>query len=421
MRARWRSVVALGVIAGLGGGVVIGLVTIARDTSSAIDRYVTDLGEPDMAVTICPPGTDNEAAAEGACFTYDPVRELAALRRLPGVQAATRISPTPVAVRVPGGEWRPSFAWVVHDPVEVFEHPPLVAGRAPDLGRHETMVNEATAGLFGLAPGARLEVAPLSADEVSTDAATLAPDLPVTDMEVTGVVRLGTDLVEPQIEGSLANIDATMFLGPGWADDLAATGYYRYQTGLGVWLDDGVDVDALLDEAAPGQIHVADAGLTADVTSGPSETVDYQARVALAVAALLALAGMVLVGQILGRQARRELDDAGTLQALGMTRRSLTWSALPRWVVTAALAGVVTVVTAVVVRPLGPVGIARRAADAGAGVNLAVVTAGLLAVCAFVAGVGLLATYRGTAGRRSARRRASAVVLPSMLLSLIHI
>ena len=41
--------------------------------------------------------------------------------------------------------------------------------------------------------------------------------------------------------------------------------------------------------------------------------------------------------------------------------------------------------TAVLVRPLGPVGIARRAAGAGSGVNLAVVGAGFLAVCAFVA------------------------------------
>ena len=45
------------------------------------------------------------------------------------------------------------------------------------------MINEATADLLGLAPGAHLEVAPLSADEVSTDAATLEPDLPSTDME----------------------------------------------------------------------------------------------------------------------------------------------------------------------------------------------------------------------------------------------
>jgi hypothetical protein len=415
LRARWASVLAIGLIAGLGGGVVIGLVTIARDTASAIDRYVEHIGEPDVAVTICPPRTDAAAAEEGACFTYDPVREAEALRRLPGVRAAARVSPTPVAVRLAGGGWRPSFAWVMHDAVEVFEHPPLVAGRAPELGRHETMINEATATMFGLAPGDHVEVAPLSVDEVSADAATLQPRLATTDMEVTGIVRLGTDLVEAQTEGSLANIDATMFLGPGWADDRAMEDYYRYQTGLGVWLDDGVDVDALLDEAAPGQLHVADAGLTADTASGPSETVDYQARAALAAAALLALAGMVLVGQILGRQARRELDDARTLQALGMTRRSLTWSALPRWLVTAAVAGAVAAVTAVLVRPLGPVGIARRAAPAGGGVNLAVVGAGVVAVCAFVAGVGLLSTYRGTLGRRSAGRRSSTVVVPSLL------
>jgi hypothetical protein len=101
-------VVALGAIAGIGGGVVIGLVSVARDTSSAIDRYIDRLGEPDVGVTICPQGTDAEAAEAGVCFEHDPVQEAAALRRLPGVRAAARVSPTPVAIRVPGGEWRPS-------------------------------------------------------------------------------------------------------------------------------------------------------------------------------------------------------------------------------------------------------------------------------------------------------------------------
>ena len=416
LRSRWRSAVALGVVAGLGGGVVVGLVSIARDTSSAIDRYVEHLGEPDVAVTICPPGTDAEAAENGACFVHDPVRELAALRRLPEVRAAARVSPTPVAVRVPGGEWRPSFAWVVHDDVELFEHPPLVTGRAAELGRpDETMVNEAMAELLDLAPGGHLEVAPLSPDEVSADSASLTPQLPVTDMEVAGVVRVGADLVEPQTQGSLATIEAAMFLGPAWADAMAASDYYRYQTGIGLWLDEGAEVETLVAEAAPGQFHVVDGGLTADDTAGPKETVDYQARAALAAAALLALAGMVLLGQILGRQARRELADAATLRALGMTRRGLTSSAVPRWIATAGVAGLVAAATAVLIRPLGPVGIARRAAGAGRGINLAVVGLGVLAVVGFVVGVGLLVTYRGTAARRSVRTRAFGFAPPSHL------
>ncbi len=277
------------------------------------------------------------------------------------------------------------------------------------------MVNEALAELLDLAPGGHLEVAPLADDEMSTDTASLAPRLPATDMEVAGVVRVGADLVEPQTEGSLATIEAAMFLGPAWADAMADSDYYRYQTGVGLWLDEGADVETLVAEAAPGQFHVVEGGLTADDTSGPKETVDYQARAALAAAALLALAGMVLVGQILGRQARRELGDAGTLRALGMTRRALTSSALPRWIATAAVAGVVAAVTAVLIRPLGPVGIARRAAGAGRGVNVAVVGLGVLAVVAFVAGIGLLVTYRGTAARRSARTRSFGLAPPSRL------
>ena len=202
------------------------------------------------------------------------------------------------------------------------------------------MVNEAMAELLDLAPGGHLEVAPLSQAEVSADSASLAPQLPVTDMEVAGVVRVGADLVEPQTQGSLATIEAAMFLGPAWAEAMAASDYYRYQTGIGALARRGRRRrDARRPRPRPGS-STSSRGVSPPTTPpARSETVDYQARAALAAAALLALAGMVLVGQILGRQARRELADAATLRALGMTRRGLTSSAVPRWIATAAVAG----------------------------------------------------------------------------------
>ena len=369
LRSRWRSVVALGVIAGLGGGVVIGLVSIARDTSSAIDRYVEHLGEPDVAVTICPPGTDAAAAEDGACFVHDPVREVAALRRLPGVRAAARVSPTPVAVRAPGGEWRPSFAWVVHDDVELFEHPPLVAGRAAELGRPDEIDGQRG---HGRAPRSR-------------------PGRPPGGGAVVGrrdLRRLGVAGPAAPGHGHGGGGRRARRRRPGRTPDPGQPGHDRGGHVPRAGLGGGHGLQRLLplpdrhrplarrrrrrrgtrrSRPRPGS-STSSRGVSPRTTPpARSETVDYQARAALATAALLALAGMVLVGQILGRQARRELADADTLRALGMTRRGLTSSAVPRWIATGAVAGAIAVVTAVLIRPLGPVGIARRAAGCRAG------------------------------------------------------
>ena len=84
-------------------GAVIGLLTIARDTGSALDRYLRSVGEPDAAATFCPPGVPGSGPEAAACFTHDPVAELHALQRDPAVLAAGRVSPTPLSVRDAGG------------------------------------------------------------------------------------------------------------------------------------------------------------------------------------------------------------------------------------------------------------------------------------------------------------------------------
>jgi hypothetical protein len=53
LRARWRAVIGLGVVAGLLGGGLIALATAARETDRSLDTYMDRLGGPDAAAVFC--------------------------------------------------------------------------------------------------------------------------------------------------------------------------------------------------------------------------------------------------------------------------------------------------------------------------------------------------------------------------------
>ena len=121
------------------------------------------------------------------------------------------------------------------------------------------------------------------------------------------------------------------------------------------------------------------------------------------VAAVAMLAAIVFVSQTVGRQMRRELQAAGAMRALGMTRRELTLAVALRMATVAVGAGLLAAGTAVLMSPLAPVGIARRAAlDRGLAVDAPVLMAGAALVV-----VAVLAMALPVAARSSAQERAT--------------
>ena len=81
----------------------------------------------------------------------------------------------------------------------------------------------------------------------------------------------------------------------------------------------------------------------------------------LAFATLLALAGLLLVGQALGRQVVLESTEYPTLRALGMTRSQLVGTAVVRTALVGTAAAALAMAVAVALSPLTPIGVARRA------------------------------------------------------------
>jgi putative ABC transport system permease protein len=416
LRARWRAAVGFGLVAGLGAGGVIGLLTIARDTGSSLDRYVRSLHGPDVVVTVCPPGVDAAGPDASKCLRHNPVDELEAVRQHPDVAGAGRLSPTPLLARSSSNSWAPAFGWVSYDGLKIFGTPHVVAGhRADPAAADQAEVSEAMARAFHLGVGSRLDVAPLSWAQFDSAEVAPTPALPVQSLRITGIVRVPSDLAASESQGAAARLYGEMvFLGPGWVKAVGEERFASFLTGIGLDLRPGGSAQAALDWAAPGQTRSIQTGLATTDVSDTRETVAYEARAATAAAVLLLIAVAVLIGQMIARQARREISDAGPLRALGMSRRQVLLSAVPRWLFSVAVTLVVAAVTAAFVRSLGPIGVARRAvARPGPSWDVGVLAAGLLLTLVFMLAVALLATV--VAGRAGSAANSRGRPLPVSL------
>jgi ABC-type lipoprotein release transport system permease subunit len=119
-------------------------------------------------------------------------------------------------------------------------------------------------------------------------------------------------------------------------------------------------------------------------------------------AVVIALTGVLVIGQALARQTFLDSTDNDALRSLGTTRRQLFATAMLRAAVIAVVGAVVAVVLAVLASPLTPIGVARAAEpDPGLDVAWSVLALGFVATFVVVL---VLATWPAW---RNARARAA--------------
>jgi hypothetical protein len=393
LRQRWGAAVALGVVAALGGGLVLSLALVAKDTSSAVDRYVARLDAPNGLAVYCPPDVDMASVDADECVRYDQAAEVAALRALPNVEATGRASATPIRLRTAARDWTESFAWVLYDGVSTYGRLQLVAGRPARPGAaDEAIVNEAFLARYGVELGDVVDIAPFTWDEFDDDEAMdHDPSTAILPVRIAGVVRTPADLVFGlENYDALSVAEAMMLLGEGWVD---ATGgnFARYQNGVIVHVAQGADPAEVLRSVSPDHVGMVstESMVESDVAS-LRDAVAYEARATWAAAGLSALAVLVLVGQMFVRQARRELDDAIPMRAMGATTGLFVRSSLPRWALSAAIGAGGAAVVGLLGRGRGPVGVARQMLGAAPlGLDAVVAPAALVGVAALVLVAGL--------------------------------
>jgi hypothetical protein len=411
----------LGVLAAIGGGLVLALTMIARDTSSAIATYVARLDPPEGFAEYCPPGVDIQDPDQTACARYDQRTELAALRSEPDVAAVGRFASTPIRVRTGSEEWREGFAWVAMDGLSAYGHIGVVAGRLADpAATDEVVVNESFLADHGARLGDVVDIASITWDEFGSGLSAFAePGGTVVPMRIVGVMRTASDLtVAVDHSNALSVSQAMVALGPEWVERVGAGSFARYRAGVGIDVRPGADVIEVARRVAPDRLaYVSDESLVEGDLAGLGDAIAYEARAAWVAAGLVAAAVVIFVGQMVARQARREVDDTEPLRAMGATTGMFVRSSLPRWTVTAAIALTGATVLGAVGRSFGPIGVARRMLGrSSAGLNWVLAPAVLTGLAALILGLGLGATARASRRRapgRSARRWTAAPPMPT--------
>ncbi len=368
-RSMWATV-ALGLFAGVAGGLAIATWNIARRTSTVYERFVVYEGVDGVGLFACPDGVGPETPDwQQLCGTYDYADMLEFLEGIQGVTSAGRATQALASVSTPSDAdvWSRQLVPVALDlgALPSFGRPIVVSGRFANPNVvEEVVVNEELAARLNVGVGDELVVTPYRVDEfdIAGEGSIPPGGLPTT-VTIVGVMRRPSDLVG-RLGGTRIYDDAsTVAMGPAWwaaIDGDAA----RYGVILLFDVDASIThlevIDAIRAEW-PDRMMEVEQGSASGEDATVVDAIHLQAVGLTLVAAVIGLAALVFVGQTVARQAKREWQDASTFAALGMTRGRMVVAAGMRALPIAAIATVAAAVITVGLSPLGPIGVGRAA------------------------------------------------------------
>ncbi len=390
LRHRWRSWLAIAILIGLVGGMVMAAVAAGRRTESAFPTFV---------------------AAKGFDAELYSVKPLSEISRLPGVVAVTEAfgpdngQPTCACTH----PLNPSYFGVLALPTTAKLDFNLVSGRLPDPSNPDDVVASYTLEKDeGVHLGTVIRVPFYAPSQLSAaNSATGPPPVP------TG----------PTVALRVVGFEATEFDFPS-----GATPQYNLYASQGF-------VRTLLPRTATGYVYLVrlrhgaadlprfDAATSAD--GGAVYTQNEDAQVASVeasihpqaigwwlLAPLAALVGLAVIGQALGRQSIAESEDFPTMVALGAERRQLVMLGTLRNLVVGMVGALGAAVIATIVSPIAPLGEARIAeSSTGIRFDPLVLVVGALATAVVVIALGLWPAVR--AARSSRFRDRIVEVAPS--------
>jgi hypothetical protein len=399
LRGRVWASLLLVLLAGLTGGVVLTALAGARRSEAALPRFLAASRTTEATVWFLGPRGGQPART-------DLARELRVIDGLPQVRDAARVAALIMAVSDPAGPSRQLGFVGLDRPGDVaFGHPRLVAGRLPRPDRpEEAVVDEEFAWRHALQVGAVFRVGTYTRAQFGPAGEGVPiPPKGAADLRLTGIVRFPDDLL-PVAEGRDevdADESSQLFLTPAfwrrYGPDLA-----NYGIAIAVDLRRGpADLPAFtaaVQQRLGNQVFVSTAEFAEEGNAGilgVRRAIALETAALMAFATLGALAGLLLVGQALGRQVLLESTEYPTLRALGMTRGQLVAIAIVRTTVVGTAAAALAVAVAVALSPLTPIGVARRAElDPGAVADWPVLATGCLAIVVLVAVGAALPAWR---------------------------
>ncbi len=380
LRSHWRTWATLALLVGLVGGAVTAAAAGARRTDSAFGRFLTATRAPDILTF------SSGAGSSFLQLSYDEVLSL------PYVTSAAESSIYAV-VDPPDAALSASADLKAGD---VLLRHKMLAGRPPHPDRaDEVMVSFTLADQHHLHIGDTL---PLSVGAAGGQA---EPPAPVSfRFRIVGIEASAIDF-PPQSGTGVNQVWAT----PAF-HRVADGSLDAFETVL-VRLQHGArDLPALYTE-----LQRRSGGKPSNVFALSDQTVNTQRSIHLQAVALWMLAGLVAVAgglvvtQLLIRQGHLESRENSALRALGMSRSQLWAVGMGRAIVIGALGGVVGAVTAMALSPLMPVGLARTAEPRpGVAVDWLALGLGVLCTAAVVAVANVWPAWRTAAASRGGGR-----------------
>lgn len=353
--------VALVLLLGFAGGATLTAVAGSVRTRDALPQFLEYNRAPEAGVYVDPSLPSDEQQRL--------IRQVTSLSEWDAVAV---LAAAVVSVRPPGEDYSVMVANALRDgdlPLG-FSRPIVVAGHEPDpTSPTEAVVNEAFADAFGIGVGDTFDLRSITADHLEAAGGGQLrsdPDGTHFTMTVTGIERQPRDLQSgsQDQQGSVFGSDTwSLLLTPAFWDSLDGN-VASYGGGALGTLRDGVTTEDLGNRVAdisPDRFFVEPTDDQGTLVDSIGRAVDFEANALLLFAVVLAVAGIALVGQAIGRQVTLRLDDGEALRAAGFARRQRALVVLPRSVVLAVAGAALALVVAVAASPLAPVGLARRA------------------------------------------------------------
>jgi hypothetical protein len=359
-----RSLVLLGLIAGISAGLALACAVGAQRTGTALARLQDRTAASDAIVFSSQAGVEDPDWS--ALAARPEVDELGPWALIFGDIEAGDDADEAIFAPV-GGQF-----------LNTVDRPVVVEGRMWDpAADDELVVGEELARRAGIALGFTTRFQPfVTADYDESGARTDDPPQgPWLEMTVVGIIR---SPVEHLFLG-----DGAVFAPPGLLT--RHPDIYSVQN-ASARLEDvpGAQAALLQDteiDIAPG-VPILDLG---QVGRRVTTTTDVERTVLLALAFVIGIAGLVLGGQVLGRSASAIATDVRALQSLGMSRRSIAFAAAADHVPAALVAGAACAGAAVVASFSLPFGLAGQLdPDTGLRVHVLATAAGAAVVALLV-------------------------------------
>ena len=371
LRRRWKSWLALAGLIGLVGGLVLGAVATGSRTSSSFSRFVAAHGFDAVAF--------NDGPAPG-------------LARLPEVASEIRARvPTNGQLECACSQKVTSTNFLLAS-VSARNLPKVVkllSGRMPDQSKPDEVLASFTLQQLGLHVGSLIRI-PTYAPSQKAEALnnTGSPRGPVLTLHVVGIEAAELEFptgAEPSYDvwGTQALAESTQ------TRSLMFDAYFvRLRHGARDLPRFNADARSMHVLFSVGESAAADAVKT---------SIHPQAVGWWVLALLAGLAGLVVVGQAIGRQNVVESEEYPTLATLGLVPRQLVQLGMARNLTVAVAGALGAVILATALSPLTPVGEARQA-DPSVGVSFdtLVLLLGALAIVVIVFLLGLWPAVRAS-------------------------